>query len=193
MDKTSKPLFKIDFNTWRLPKNPETGLPIEPVPSENFNKYEYWSDTFNQPIRQVIPKNGRPLYADYLNLDTITLRRKVSSLLGVSAYDDEISKDEYEALCQTALLRHHYQKQINYEALLPFQTLALTFLRFQEKVLILKTQQLYTVNYKEKKLERISLNPRDILDKSEKISEHEFYYAIIKELIELNGMEFLSI
>ncbi len=110
MDKTREPLFKIDFNNWGLPKNPETGLPTEPVPSENFYKYEYWSDVFNQPIRQIIPKNGSPLYADYLNLDSITLHRKVSSLLGDSAYDDEISKSEYETLCQTVLLRYHYQK-----------------------------------------------------------------------------------
>lgn len=192
MNKINKPLFKIDFNKWKLLKNPETGLLIDPVPMDDFDKFQYWSNLFKEPIRQIICKKEASLYADYLNLDSATLYRRASLTLGFSAYDDEITKEEYEELCQTALLKHHYNKHINYEILLPFQTLALTFLRFQEKVLILKLKELYKVNTQKRLLEKTSLFSEDILAQCEKISEHEFYYYIIQELIKKDGMEFLN-
>ncbi|MEO0527164.1 MAG: hypothetical protein AAFZ89_08055, partial [Bacteroidota bacterium] len=71
-------LFKIDFNTWSLPKNPESGLLTEPVATEEFDSFEYWSDQFNKPVRQIICKDNSRNYADYLDLDTATLKRQVS-------------------------------------------------------------------------------------------------------------------
>ena len=189
--KLEKPLFKIDFTKWRLPKNPETGLPIEPVPEKDFDKFEYWSDELNRPVRQVIPKKGSPLYADRLSLKTATLYRGVCSL-GISAYDDEITKEVYEELCQTELLKYHYHKQINYEVLLPFQRLALDFLKLAEQPYILKTSNLYTVNVQKRILEMVTSNTKDIINQAEKVSEFEFYYLTIKELIKKHGAGFLD-
>ncbi|WP_430965293.1 hypothetical protein [Spongiimicrobium sp. 2-473A-2-J] len=190
--KISEPLFKIDYNKWDLLKNPETGLLIEPVPIEDFDRFEYWSDELNRPVRQIISKKKRRLYADYLNLNTASLYRRVSSLLGVSPYDDEISKEKYEELCQIALLKHNYQKQINYEILIPFQSLALTFLKYKEKTLIRKANTLYEVNCEKQRVEKTSLISENIIDKAKGISEYEFYYSVIQTMIEKNGEEFLS-
>lgn len=190
--KIYEPLFNIDFTKWMLLKNPKTGAFIDPVSSDDFETYRYWRNQFGTPIRQIICKKTAPLYADYLHLDTATLQRKVSSMLGFSPYDDEINKEAYEILCQTVLLKHHYTKQINYEVLLPFQTLALTFLRFQEKVVIRKLQELYEVNLKTKTLEKTTLATEIVLEQFHEISEYDFYYVVIQELIQKEGFEFLN-
>ncbi|WP_350287297.1 hypothetical protein [uncultured Croceitalea sp.] len=188
----NEPIFNIDYNSWRLLKNPETGLLIEPVPIEDFDKFEYWSDEFNQPVRQVISINDRPSYADYLDVKTGLLHRRVALLLGCSAYDDEISKEQYEELCQTVLLKHHYQKQINYELLLPYQSLALSFFEFEGRLLINKVHSLFELNCEKQMVEKTILSLDDMISKAKKLSEHEFYHAAIRVLIEKKGKGFLT-
>lgn len=187
-----EPFFNIDYSSWKLLKNPETGLLIEPVPIEDFDRFDYWSDEFNQPVRQVISKKERPLYADYLNVKTASLYRRVASLLGCSAYDDEISKEQYEELCQTVLLKHNYQEQINDEILLPYQSLALTFFKFDGKLLISKAHLLYEVNCEKQMVEKTILSLNHISAKAKKLSEYEFYHSVIKVLIEKKGKDFLT-
>lgn len=188
----NEPLFNIDYNSWRLLKNPETGSLIEPVSPEDFDKFEYWRDAFNQPVRQVISKKDRSLYADYLDVTTGLLHRRVASLIGCSPYDDEISKEQYEELCQIVLLKHHYQKQINHEILLPYQSQALSFFEFEGKLFISKVHSVYTVNYEKQMVDKTNLSLHDVVTKAKKISEYEFHHAVVQALIENKGKSFLT-
>ena len=190
--KVDEPIFKINYNKWSLLKDPETGLFINPVPSDEFDRFEYWSDEFNQPVRQIICKNKRCYYADYLDLNTATLKREVNSTLGVSAYDDEISKEQYEELCQLVLLKKNFRNHINYQILLPFQSLALSFLKYKEKMLIRKSKVVYVVNCKKQRVEKKSLLSGNIIAKAKEINEYEFYYSVIQILIKKNGQDFLK-
>ena len=180
--KIDTPLFKINYSTWGLLKNPETGLLFEPVPIEEFDRFEYWRDQFNTPVRQVICKNKPCYYADYLNLNTATLQRSVKSTLGWSAYDDEISKEQYEALCQMVLLKDRFKKLINADVLIPFQTLALTYFAWKEQFFIGKTISTYEINFGKLKLEKTNLSQEDIAG-FKRISEYDFYYGIFTILI----------
>ena len=167
-------------------------MPVEPVPEKDFDRFEYWSDELNRPVRQVISKNGVRMYADRLSLKTATLYRGVCSL-GISAYDDEITKEVYEELCQTELLKYHYDKQINNEALQPFQTAALDFIRLADKPYILKANNLYAVNVQKRRLEMVASDVKNSANNPEKISAYEFYYLTIQELLKKHGVDFLNI
>lgn len=186
--KIDEPLFKINFNKWGLLKNPETGLLFEPVSIEEFDRFEYWRDQFNNPVRQIICKNKPSLYADYLNLNTATLQRVVKSTLGWNAYDDEISKEQYEELCQTVLLKDRFKKLIDYDVLIPFQTLALTYFVWNERFFAGKTTYIYEVNFGKLKLEKTNLSQEDIVS-LKRISEYEFFYGIFNILIEKFGLK----
>lgn len=186
--KIDEPLFKINYNKWGLLKEPETGFLFEPVPIEEFDRFEYWSDQFNKPVRQVICKNKPCHYADYLNLNTATLQRAVKSTLGWSANDDEISKLEYEELCQTVLLKNRFKKLINYDVLIPFQTLALTYYVWNERFLVGKTKYIYEINFRKLRLEKTNLSQENIVS-FKRISEYKFYYGIFNVLIENFGLK----
>ena len=177
-------IFNIDYDNWKLLKHHETGELVDPVPLNEFDKYEYWDDKQHNPVRQIIPKVGEPLYADYLNVKTGQLERKVSSLLGWSAYDDEISKEQYEELCQTTLLDYHYRKHIDYTAILPFQRIGLVYFKFQDEVFIKKGKEIFSVNYEEKKLVNSSEPIEDFINSSITISENEYYTEVIQKLME---------
>ena len=181
--KIDEPLFKINFNKWGLLKDPETGLLVEPVSIEDFDRFEYWKDQFNTPVRQVICKNKPCYYADYLNLNTATLQRAVKSTLGWSAYDDEISKEQYEELCQTVLLKDRFKKLINCDVLIPFQSLALTYFIWNERFFVGKTISIYEVNFGKLKLEKTNLSQENIVS-LKKVREYEFYYGVFNVLIE---------
>ena len=179
-------LFKIDFEKWTLLKDAETGQLKEPVSIGDFDRFEYWDDKNHQPVRQIIQKDGYSHYADYLNLKTGKLERRVSSLLGVSSYDDEIDQEEYEELCQVALLEYHYNLLINYKALLPYHRMALSYLKTQDSVLIQKTKSLYAVDYSEKRLIKTSKG-KELVKSSVEIGEYEFYHFVIQKLLKIHG------
>lgn len=176
--------FNIDYNKWKLLKNPETGKLEDPITLDEFERYDYWDDKQHNPVRQIIPKIGQPIYADYLNVKTGKLERKVASLLGWSAYDDEISKEQYEELCQTTLLDYHYRKHIDYTAILPFQRIGLVFFKYQDEVFIKKGKEIFSVNYEEKKIVNFSEQIKHFVNSSMTISEKEFYSVVIQKLIE---------
>ena len=179
-------LFKIDFEKWTLLKDAETGELKEPVSIGNFERFEYWDDKDHQPVRQVIQKDGYSHYADYLNVKTRKLERRVSSLLGVSPYDDEINKEEYEELCQVALLEYHYNRLVNYKALLPYQRMALSYLKCQDSILIQKTKSLYAVDCSEKRVMKIRKS-KELIESSVVINEYEFYHLVIQKLLKIHG------
>ena len=183
----SEYLFKIDFNQWKLLKDAETGELKDPVAPENFDRYEYWDDKGHRPVRQIITKNGRDHYADYLNIETGKLERRVASVLGWSPYDDEISKEAYEELCQTALLEHHYHRNINDRILVPYQRLALSYYQSGKLLFIKHVRLLYPVNIEKKQLEKRRWFKEKILSRATQLSEYEFYYAVIRELQNIHG------
>lgn len=178
----NRPIFNIDFNTWKLLKNPESGVLEEPVPKKEFDHFEYWSDAFNQPVRQIISKNNSSHYADYLDLETATLSRRVSSLLGWSPYDNEIDKNQYEELCQLVLLKHRFKKLVNLDILIPFQTITLRFYDWDARLLIGKTKKLYGFNFKKLMLEETNVSKEEMVN-AKSISEYEYYYGIFNILI----------
>ncbi len=179
-------LFEIDFNKWNLLKHPETGELKDPVSLDNFEGFEYWDDKSHRPVRQIMVKNGMSNYADYLDTETGELDRRPSSLLGVSPYDDEISKEEYEELCQTVMLEYHYKRLINDETLMPFQRLGLEYLKSQGLILILKHKTLFAVDHRDRKVIHIGWD-KDLIKSSVKISEYEYYYSVINNIIRING------
>ena len=187
-----KPLFRIDFNKWQLLKDPESGLPKEPVPQANFDHFEYWSDEFNRPVRQVICKDTFGQYADYLDLDTVILHRRVSLLLGNSPYDDEIDKVQYEELWQQVFLKHRFQKFIDYNVLHPFQTKALCYYCYKKKFLIKKAATFYKVNFTTLALEETILSQGDI-DNARKISEYEYCYHIVNILVKEFNLNIIDV
>lgn len=183
----SEYIFKIDFNKWKLLRDSETGLLKDPVPEENFEKFEYWCDKNHKPVRQIIPKEGNANYADFLNLSTCKLERKVSLTLGWRAYDDEISKEEYEELCQVALLEYHYNNHIDNTTLIPYQRLGLHFWIFKDKIIIKKAKKIYYVNCEKKKVEKLLQFNEEMLSTAIKITEYEFYNSVIRKLLRIHG------
>ena len=186
--KVAEPLFKINYNDWGLLKNPETGMLFDPVLIQEFDRFEYWSDQFNKPVRQVICKNKPCNYADYLNLNTAALQRSVNSTLGWSAYDDDISKEQYEELCQKVLLEDRFKKLINYDILMPFQTIALTYFVWNNRFFIGKNTYIYEINFGKLKLEKTDLSKKNIVS-LKRISEYEFFYGIFNVLIKNFGLK----
>ena len=179
----NNPIFSIDFNNWQLLKKPESGVLEDPVAAEDFNHFKYWSNEFNQPVRQIICNNSFSNYADFLDLDTVVLHRRVSLLIGSSPYDDEINKNQYEELCQLVLLKHRFKKLINYDILIPFQTLTLDYYGWNGKFVIRKTKKLYEINFTTLKLEETNLSQEEGVN-LKRISEYKFYYGIFNVLIE---------
>ncbi len=182
----SEYLFEIDFDQWALLKDSETGLLKDPVPAEEFEVFEYWCDEYHKPVRQVIPKDGDAYYADFLNLRTCKLERRVSLTLGWSAYDDEISKEKYEELCQVALLKYHYNKHVDSSALVPHHRLNLGFWRLKDELIIYMTREAYHVNCEEKKVKKFRQFNTDMLNSATRISEYEFYHSIIRRLLKID-------
>ena len=181
----NEPLFTIDYEHWSLPVSTETGLPAEPVKPRDFEGYSYWDAQYRGPIRQIREK-GRPnTYGDSLVAASGTLERSVIGTLDVSPYDTEISEEQYYELCQTTLMKLRYRKLVDTEVLSPFQALSLKYVKIGEEPIIKLRGRAYRLNPTGQALEQAEID----LQSGSEISEHDYYYLALVELINVHGQD----
>lgn len=182
-----EPLFNIDFEQWSLPVNHETGLPKEPVESEDFDGYAYWNVHYKGPIRQILSKSGNDFYGDYLVAASGTLRRGVIGLVDSSPYDTEYTKEQWERLCQTTVMRYQYNKLINTDAVVPLLSRALSEAYFSlgEEPYFKRGDRVFRLNGANRALEPTTIDPQVATE----IQEEEYYYLSLSALIKVFGKE----